>query len=57
MTRRRVGRDEGVTSGVHLVGDVMFDAAAWAVAEREWRGVLTLRALRTLQAYDRIDTV
>lgn len=26
-------RDEGVTSGVHLVGDVMFDAAAWA-AER-----------------------
>ncbi|MCA9867669.1 MAG: hypothetical protein KIS95_13730 [Anaerolineae bacterium] len=33
------------------------DAAAWAVAEREWRGVLTLRALRTLQAYDRIDTV
>ena len=32
------------------------DAAAWAVAEREWRGILTLRALRTLRAYDRIET-
>lgn len=26
-------RNEGITNGVHLVGDVMFDAAAWA-AER-----------------------
>ncbi|MBP6785959.1 MAG: hypothetical protein KA170_00120 [Candidatus Promineofilum sp.] len=31
------------------------DAEAWAVAEREWRGILTLRALRTLQAYDCIE--
>lgn len=33
------------------------DAAAWAVAEREWRGILTLRALRTLRAYGRIEPV
>ena len=32
------------------------DAAAWAAAEREWRGILTLRKLRTLRAYGRIET-
>lgn len=32
------------------------DADAWAAAEREWRGILTLRKLRTLRAYDRIAT-
>lgn len=31
------------------------DAAAWATAEREWRGILTLRMLKTLRAFDRID--
>lgn len=31
------------------------DADAWAAAEREWRGVLTLRHLLTLRAYGRID--
>ena len=31
------------------------DAGAWAEAEREWRGILTLRTLMTLRAYDRID--
>lgn len=31
------------------------DASAWAAAEREWRGILTLRALRTLRAYGRIE--
>ena len=30
------------------------DADAWAVAEREWRGVLTLRNLETLQAFGRL---
>lgn len=30
------------------------DAAAWAAAEREWRGVLTLRNLETLRAFGRI---
>lgn len=30
------------------------DADAWAAAEREWRGIITLRKLRTLRAYDRI---
>ncbi len=33
------------------------DAAAWAGAEREWRGVLTLRQLTTLNAYGRIESV
>ena len=33
------------------------DAGAWTVAEREWRGILTLRALRTLRDYDRIEVV
>lgn len=31
------------------------DADAWAAAEREWRGVLTLRKLLTLRAYGRIE--
>lgn len=31
------------------------DAAAWAAAEREWRGVLTLKKLLTLKAYGRIE--
>lgn len=31
------------------------DAEAWATAEREWRGILTLRTLKTLRAYGRID--
>jgi hypothetical protein len=31
------------------------DADAWAVAEREWRGVLTLRKLRALRNYGRIE--
>ncbi len=30
------------------------NAAAWKVAEREWRGVVTLENLRTLQAFHRI---
>jgi len=30
------------------------DADAWAAAEREWRGVLTLRNLETLQAFGRL---
>lgn len=30
------------------------DPVAWAEAEREWRGVLTLRQLTTLRAYGRI---
>ncbi|MBP6787275.1 MAG: hypothetical protein KA170_06795 [Candidatus Promineofilum sp.] len=30
------------------------DADAWAAAEREWRGVLTLRNLATLQAFGRL---
>ncbi len=30
------------------------DAAAWAAAERGWRGVLTLRNLETLRAFGRI---
>lgn len=34
---------------------VFVDADAWAAAEREWRGVLTLRHLLTLRAYGRID--
>lgn len=32
------------------------DAAAWAQAEREWKGVLTLAALRELAAWERIAT-
>jgi hypothetical protein len=32
------------------------DADAWAAAEREWRGILTLRKLRTLRAYNRVAT-
>ncbi len=31
------------------------DADAWDAAHREWRGVLTLRKLLTLRAYDRIE--
>jgi len=31
------------------------DADAWAAADREWRGILTLRKLRTLRAYGRIE--
>ena len=31
------------------------DADAWAAAEREWRGVLTLRNLETLRAFGRIE--
>lgn len=31
------------------------DAAAWAAAEREWRGILTLRTLKTLRGFDRIE--
>jgi len=31
------------------------DADAWAAAEREWRGVLTLRNLATLRAFGRIE--
>ncbi|HRW48996.1 MAG TPA: hypothetical protein P5333_15870 [Caldilinea sp.] len=31
------------------------DAAAWAQAEREWKGVLTLAALRELAAWGRIE--
>ncbi len=31
------------------------DADAWAAAEREWAGVLTLRKLRTLAAFGRIE--
>lgn len=31
------------------------DADAWATAEREWRGILTLRKLKTLRAYGRIE--
>ena len=31
------------------------DAGAWAAAEREWRGVLTLKKLLTLKAYGRIE--
>lgn len=31
------------------------DADAWEVAAREWRGVLTLRRLRTLRAFGRIE--
>ena len=30
------------------------DAAAWKVAEREWRGVVTLENLKTLQAFHRV---
>jgi hypothetical protein len=30
------------------------DAGAWAAAEREWRGVMTLRNLETLQAFGRL---
>ena len=30
------------------------DAEAWATAEREWRGVLTLRHLETLRAFGRL---
>jgi hypothetical protein len=33
------------------------DAAAWAEAKREWRGVLTLKHLNTLRAYGRIEGV
>lgn len=33
------------------------DAAAWEAAEREWRGVLTLRKLRTLRAYGRVEGI
>ena len=33
------------------------DAAAWADAEREWKGVLTLRNLMTLRAFGRIEGV
>ena len=29
--------------------------AEWAVAEREWKGILTVRLLRTLQAYGRLE--
>ncbi len=32
------------------------DAAAWAAAAREWRGVLTLRNLETLRAFGRIES-
>jgi hypothetical protein len=28
---------------------------AWAIAEREWRGVLTLETLISLRAYSRIE--
>lgn len=31
------------------------DAAAWMEAEREWKGILTLRKLRTLRAFGRIE--
>ena len=31
------------------------DPFAWDAAERDWRGVLTLRKLRTLRAYGRIE--
>ena len=31
------------------------DADAWAAAEREWRGVLTLRNLETLRAFGRLE--
>lgn len=31
------------------------DAAAWSAAEVEWRGILTLRKLKTLRAYGRIE--
>lgn len=31
------------------------DAQAWATAEKEWRGILTLRTLKTLRAYDRLE--
>ena len=31
------------------------NAAAWKVAEREWRGVVTLENLKTLQAFRRIS--
>lgn len=31
------------------------NAGAWAAAEREWRGVLTLRNLATLRAFGRIE--
>lgn len=31
------------------------DAGEWAKAEREWRGILTLRQLKTLRAYSRIE--
>ena len=30
------------------------DAAAWKVAEKEWRGIVTLENLKTLQAFHRI---
>ena len=29
--------------------------AEWAVAEREWKGILTVRMLRLLQAYGRLE--
>ena len=31
------------------------DAAAWKVAEKEWRGVVALENLRTLQAFHRLE--
>jgi len=31
------------------------DAGAWAAAEREWRGVLTLRNLEVLRAFGRVE--
>jgi hypothetical protein len=31
------------------------DAGAWAAAEREWRGILTLRKLNCLRAYGRLE--
>jgi len=33
------------------------DADAWAAAEREYKGILTLRKLKTLRAFDRIGRV
>lgn len=33
------------------------DAAAWSEAEREYKGILTLRKLKTLWAFDRIEGV
>jgi len=31
------------------------DSAAWAIAKREWQGVLTLNLLKSLKAYDRLS--